>query len=435
MSSHAPSSNLAKVCDKPSAIEAVELAELPFEQEDFQHLTSRTSVRSSPRVSVARIDEEVENSMHDEALSVERAGSRNETELAPVDTGFGAWSFLIAAVIIEGHVWSFPLGFGIFLTAYLDEPALVSQPNSSVLLPLIGTLSTGVLYLTGSAAGGLILPFFLPLLIRTHGPFITLRILAIAILVAVFPALFFIKPRLPEKRVHGPRRRAGGFRFWLSSRLWWILVIANTIQGFGYFVPIIWLPVYTSALNVSTSTASLALSLLNGFAALGPLVVGTLSDHFSPWLLAAVTSTLSCISTLVLWGAVGNVPGLMAFGATYGLFAGGWSTLYTGFVRRITEDDHSLSITLYGFLMLTRGLGNVLCTLIATSLANISTDATYPKAGDSGFTLEGGRFHRLILYVGMCYAGAALVALVGWGGKEEIDIKASYSKTLLHHTC
>ena len=55
----------------------------------------------------------------------------------------------MAAVIIEAHVWCFPLGFGLFLTAYLDEPALVSQPNSSFLLPLIGTLSTGVLYLTG----------------------------------------------------------------------------------------------------------------------------------------------------------------------------------------------------------------------------------------------------------------------------------------------
>ncbi|ETW80881.1 MFS monocarboxylate transporter, partial [Heterobasidion irregulare TC 32-1] len=418
----------------------------------------------------------------------------------PVDRGFGAWSFLLAAVIIEAHVWCFPLGFGLFLTAYLDEPALVSQPNSSFLLPLIGTLSTGVLYLTGpflypyisrypqhrrpcmwvgfclcwtsllgasyttkiqilillqgvlfalggallyspcisymsewfvrrrglangilfsgSAAGGLFLPFIIPPLIRAHGPFATLRILSVAIIIAVFPALFFIKPRLPEKRVHGPRRRSAGSGIWLSSSPWWILVVANTIQGFGYFVPIIWLPVYTSALNVRPSTASLALSLLNGFAAVGPLVLGTLSDYVSPWLLAVITATLSCISTLVLWGALGNISALMAFGATYGLFAGGWSTLYTGFVRGITEDDHSLSITLYGFLMLTRGLGNVLCTPISTALANISTDFAYPREGRSGFTLEGGRFHKLIVYVGMCYAGAAAVALVGWSREK-----------------
>lgn len=95
---------------------------------------------------------------------------------------------------------------------------------------------------TGSAAGGLFLPFIIPPLIRAHGPFATLRILSVAIIIAVFPALFFIKPRLPEKRVHGPRRRSAGSGIWLSSSPWWILVVANTIQGFGYFVPIIWLP-------------------------------------------------------------------------------------------------------------------------------------------------------------------------------------------------
>ena len=75
-----------------------------------------------------------------------------------------------------------------------------------------------------------------------------------------------------------------------------------------------------------------------GFAAVGPLVLGTLSDYVSPWLLAVITATLSCISTLVLWGALGIISALMAFGATYGLFAGGWSTLYTGFVRGITGE-------------------------------------------------------------------------------------------------
>jgi hypothetical protein len=77
-------------------------------------------------------------------------------------------------------------------------------------------------------------------------------------------------------------------------------------------------------------------------------------------------------------------------------------------------NDHAVSISLYGFLMLSQGLGNVLCTPIATSLADISTDSPVPTGTKSGFGIDDGRFFKLILYIGMCYAGAALTVSIGW---------------------
>ncbi|THH12102.1 hypothetical protein EW146_g7814 [Bondarzewia mesenterica] len=274
--------------------------------------------------------------------------------------------------------------------------------------------------------GGLVLPFLLPPLLKSYGPYKTLRILSVGILLLLLLCLVLIKPRLPENRVRGPGRRTEPSAVWLRSWSWWILVVANTVQGFAFFVPMLWVPTFASALHLTTASSSLALALLNGSSALGPLVVGALSDHFTPWLIAVVTAVLSSICTFVFWGAVGNVAGLMLFGATYGLVAGGWSTLWSGFVHRISKDDPSLSMSLYGFLMLTRGLGNVLSTPISTSLANLSSTITNSGSRKTGFNIEGGRFEKLIVYVGTCYAAAAVIALLGWGG-ERITSRARSS--------
>ncbi|KAI0059523.1 hypothetical protein BV25DRAFT_1840183, partial [Artomyces pyxidatus] len=72
--------------------------------------------------------------------------SRNETSLAPVDGGFGAWSFLVGAFLVETIVWGFPNTFGVFLQAYLEDPKILSQPHASSILPLVGTLSSGIIY-------------------------------------------------------------------------------------------------------------------------------------------------------------------------------------------------------------------------------------------------------------------------------------------------
>ncbi|KAA1476049.1 MFS general substrate transporter [Dentipellis sp. KUC8613] len=452
--------------------------------------------------------------------------SHNELELAPVDTGFAAWSFLAAAFVVEMLVWSFPFAYGIFLTAYLAEPHFADQPNSATLLPLVGTLSSGVIYLTGpviypllarypqhrrasawigavmcfvsllgasyvtkitslvalqgviygiggsmlyapcisflsewfvvrrglatgiifmgSATGGLVLPFILPPLIRAHGASITLRILSIALFILLLPALPFMRPRLPASRVHGPGRRSGR-RAWLKDRSWWALVVCNTVQGFGHFVPQLWLPTFAGALNLSSSSTSLALALLNGTSlapllsvnkngnadsataasAAAPLILGFLSDRFQPWLLALLTASFASVATFVLWGVVGHAfAGLIVFGMAYGLLTGGWSTLWSGFLRSFAKDDPALATMLYGFLMLTRGLGNVLCTPISTSLSSITSPSMslsnpmFQSAGKTGFEVADGRFEKLIIYVGSCFAGAAAVALVGWGGDK-----------------
>ncbi|KAI0322404.1 major facilitator superfamily domain-containing protein [Amylostereum chailletii] len=418
----------------------------------------------------------------------------NLASLAPVDGGFGAWSFLFGAFMVEFAVWGFPAAFGVFLEAYLRDTDLLSQPHASSLLPLVGNLSSGIMYCSGpvtyplaaryrhlrrpvmwigmvicwaslfaasfattvtrllalqgvlyavggafmyapamsffsewfvrrrglangvidagTAAGGLLLPLVLPKSIRHHGTALTLRYLSFGFAIVMIFTLPLIKPRLPERDVRGPAPRVNN-RTWLMSRQWWLVIIVNTIQGFAYFVPIVWLPTFASELNISPSTASLSVALLNGAGLVSRLTLGTLSDYFSPWLLALSTLAATSLVTFLLWGFAGHVvAGVLVYGMLYGMLAGGFSSLWTAFVRPVAKDDLSLYVTLFGYLMFSRGLGNVLSTPISTSLSTVRDNVK--SSPGTGFAVAGGRFEQMIVYVGSCFAGAAVIALVAW---------------------
>lgn len=163
----------------------------------------------------------------------------------------------------------------------------------------------------------------------------------------------------------------------------------------------------------------------------GRLVAGQLSDIFDPWLLALATLIGTCLSTFVLWGVLSySFAGLVAFGLAYGSLAGGWSSLWTGFIKDFprmcntsllfserthnsTGDDPQLATTIIGYLMLSRGIGNILSTPISTALSRPSPSGFIPA--HLGFEVGGGRFENVIVYSGTCFAGAALIAGIGWG--------------------
>lgn len=74
--------------------------------------------------------------------------------------------------------------------------------------------------------------------------------------------------------------------------------------------------------------------------------------------------------------------------------------------------------------MLTRGAGNILSATISSQLVawkapNSNANSTSVEASweheRTGFDVGGGRFEKVIIYVGTCFAGAAGIALLGWG--------------------
>lgn len=96
----------------------------------------------------------------------------------------------------------------------------------------------------GTATGGLILPLTLPYMLRTFGPFKSLRILSIVLVVLIAPIMPFMRPRLPELRVRPPHSSAqiSQRNKWTHNKPFRLAMAANTLQGFAFFIPILWLP-------------------------------------------------------------------------------------------------------------------------------------------------------------------------------------------------
>ncbi|KAL1725229.1 major facilitator superfamily domain-containing protein [Schizophyllum commune] len=510
----------------------------------------------------------------------------NVSQLPPVDGGFGAWSFLAAAFMVETIAWAFSTAYGTLLyvtthpPAYMEDPTFGSQPHATSLLALIGPIGSGIMYclcpalnplltrypraarpivwagtlicfvslfassyartvvqlvalqgvlysiggtmvyvptifymsqwfverrgiangvmMAGTSLGGVLLPLVLPPLLARVGLGGTLRIFAGVTTAALVPFLPFIRGRVPETvgrgmegrardvreagRSHvrqagrsavresgrsdessGSGSRTGGSGSTTAAKRWWtepsflLLLAVNTLQAFGYFAPMLWLPTFASELNLSPFKSSVSLSVLNAGAALGRISTGFLSDRFNPWAVAFLTLLTTALSAFVLWGVLAYTSaGLLAFSAVYGAFSGGWAALWTGLMPAGARDDPNLATTLFGWLLLTRGVGNIVSTPIstaletpvycsgsATSLASYAslTDAASIPGGasfminnftavaspstltactgktalDLGFDVAGGRFEKMIIYTGACFAGAALMVTAGWG--------------------
>ncbi|KAJ7160130.1 major facilitator superfamily domain-containing protein, partial [Mycena filopes] len=432
--------------------------------------------------------------------SSDALGGANALVLPPVDGGIRAWSFLAAAFVVEAIVWSFPAAYGVFLEAYLQDPRFASQKGSASLLPLIGTLSSGIVYCSGpffnpiasrfpqhrrksmwlgavlccgsllgasyakeilqlvllqdvvyaiggallylpcisymsewfvarrgmangilsagTAVGGALLPLVLPHLISAYGSSKTLRILAVGIAILLIPLLPLLKGRLPQTRTRafGPAPRgAPKTHEWMRNKTFWLFLAVNTLQGLAYFVPIVYLPTFANYLRISPSNSAVALATLNAASVVGRLSMGYLADKFNPWLLALVTLLSTSVATFVLWGVLSHsFGGLLAFGIAYGSVAGGWSSLWTGFVRPVANDDPAVSTALYGYLLLSRGIGNIVSTPISAKLFAGSHNGTGAAVG-TGFEVGDGRFESMIIYAGTCFAGAAGIAALGWG--------------------
>jgi MFS transporter, MCT family, solute carrier family 16 (monocarboxylic acid transporters), member 10 len=147
--------------------------------------------------------------------------------------------------------------------------------------------------------------------------------------------------------------------------------------------------------------------------------MGYLSDKVNPWILGGTMLFLTSLTTFILWGVLStSLPGLLTFGIAYGLLAGGWSSSWTGFVRRMVKDENPMGATyLFGYLMFSRGVGNIFSTPISSALSRRNSTGMPGEAGRGhlGFDVAEGRFEKMIVYVGTCFAVASGVALFGWG--------------------
>lgn len=220
-------------------------------------------------------------------------------------------------------------------------------------------------------------------------------------------ALPFMKPRIPVSPSASARRLDLSF---LKQATFWMLQTGNIIQSFGYFLPTTFLPSYsTTTVGLSQNTGTMLISLFNATSIFGGIALGALCDRFSVTNIMLLSSVGSALSVLLFWGMASSgsdssqtaIALLTIFSITYGFFAGGFSSTWSGVITQIKRDSSpSLDTGLvFGLLAGGRGIGNVISGPLSTVL--LQSGSLRGSSGLSGNTGYETQYGTLILFTGI----------------------------------
>ena len=245
-----------------------------------------------------------------------------------------------------------------------------------------------------SGAVSVVLPFILEVLLRKYGYRTTLRASAVAMLVLSGPLLPFIKGRLPPAERSVLARTNWSF---LSRPLFWVYASATLVQGFGFFIPPVFLPSFATATGFSPLQGAVLLRIMSVAKVIGQFAVGYLSDGKVPvGLLTSSCCFGAAFAAYVFWGLGHTVTLLVIFSMVYGFCGFGFGTLRVAMGRAVS-DDGSAMVAMYSMFVFLQGVGLASTGPISATL--LAGDVHKHKYGSD-------RFKGLVFATG----GASLVA-------------------------
>lgn len=181
-------------------------------------------------------------------------------------------------------------------------------------------------------------------------------------------------------------------------------IAGNILQSSGYFLPTAYLPSYAADIGLSPEKGTLLVSILNGVSTFGNPVVGVMNDRLHVTNVILISTIGSTISVFLFWGLSSQLALLVAFAVVYGLFAGGYSSTWSGVLTELKAQSPSLDTGLmFGLLAGARGVGNMISGPLSVALINNAGKGT---AGAWGYGTEYG---PVIIFTG------ATAVLGGWG--------------------
>ncbi len=240
-----------------------------------------------------------------------------------------------------------------------------------------------------------------------------LRAFSVGIAALTFLLYFLIRPRLPASRV--ARLRRFDFSF-LKDRAFVLSQLGNLAQGLGYFLPTIYLPTYAASLASAqglsaTLTASLTLVLVNVSSVFGCIAMGYLVDRLNIATCIFLSAAGSSLGVLAVWGTTMSVAQLYVFCIIYGLFAGSYTTTYSGVVRMVTQRCTTADPGMvFGMACVARGIGSV----VAGPLSSTLLKAGPVTAASVGY---GSPYGAIIVFAGVTALAGGIsfpAMLAGW---------------------
>ncbi|KAF2104267.1 MFS general substrate transporter [Rhizodiscina lignyota] len=259
----------------------------------------------------------------------------------------------------------------------------------------------------GKSLDGAVFPFIMDFMLRSLGWKNTLRIWAAAMFALTAPLLFFLRPRIPISQSTRPRPLSLTF---LRHKDFWMLEVGNIMQSFGYFLPQTFLSSYAVSLGTSPMVGAAILAIFNATSICGNIGIGILNDHMAVTSVVLFSSIGSAIAVFLLWGFTSQVALLIMYAIVYGVFAGGYSSTWSGIQTHLKRKSSSTDTGLvFGLLAGGRGIGNVISGPLSVAL--LTSDNWMHTGRSWAFNSEYG---PLILFTGataLCGACGSLLSL------------------------
>ncbi|KAK1500497.1 hypothetical protein CTAM01_06432 [Colletotrichum tamarilloi] len=263
-------------------------------------------------------------------------------------------------------------------------------------------LAYGVMW-AGKSAAGVGLPFAMETCLQKFGPVVTLRAWSVATVLISAPLLYFLKPRIPVSQSSAVRRINLNF---IQLPSFWMLQIGNVLQSLGYFLPYTYLSTYAvQQLHVSTTVATTLLVLINVTSIPGGIVMGSLGDHLRVTTVILISAIGSALAVFLFWGFSSQTALLAVFSITYGFFAGGFSSTWSGVLSELKAESPAVDTGfIFGLLAGGRGIGNVISGPLSVAL--LTGDGWIRDGKGWGYS---GQYGGIILFTGVT------AMLGGWG--------------------
>ncbi|WWC69329.1 uncharacterized protein I206_103267 [Kwoniella pini CBS 10737] len=227
-------------------------------------------------------------------------------------------------------------------------------------------LAAGIM-LSGTGAGGLVMPLVSIGLLEKFGKRTTLLAIGIAYIILLTLIIPFVRPRLPLSQQTTTRMPKVNWDF-LKHAPFWMLWLGVLFQGLAAFMPSTYLPSYATALSLSPTVGTIAIAMMNTARVPGQVFLGYLADKLGARKLIISMSLASGISVFAGWGAAKNSGGLIGFSIAFGVFAGSYTALLSSFTKVLNHDDPHLPAILYALFYLARGIGSIISGPISSAL-------------------------------------------------------------------
>ena len=233
-----------------------------------------------------------------------------------------------------------------------------------------------------------------------------LRAWALTLVILAAPLLYYVKPRVPLSMTSRPRKLDTSF---LRLPAFWALEAGNIFESLGFFIPNIWLPTYARSIGLSSVAGPLTIMLFNVTSVFGQVLMGSLTDRLHVTTVVLISTIGSTLSVFLFWGLAVSFPLLCIFALAYGLFAGGFTSTFSGVIREVQKHERGTEAgMIFGLLSAGRGIGSVLSGPLSEALLKDK-----PWIGEAGLGYGTG-YGGLMIFTGI----SALLGGVSWVGRR-----------------